>query len=336
MTLVTLVAELLANPAVVRALTADVVEPLAPDAARVAQALAAAFGPACVALVHYGSHAQRSNAAPESAYDFFVIVTDYEPAYEALARSHGLPRTPRTAARLNRVLPPNIIAVRARDMTPPAVAKCAVLSLADLAHAVSAGANDHFIQGRLFQHVQLAWSRDRESRAAVLDALASCRARTCEWGRPYLPDTFDAAGYLRALLTRSFAAEIRPEDEDRIETLTGAQRASLAPVYDALLHQLAARKVIVREGDVYHPASPAPAPLRRRWERYFARSKRRATLRWAKYVILYDGWVDYIAAKVERRSGVRVALTSRERRWPLLFLWPRVLRYLRARPQRRR
>ena len=75
---------------------------------------------------------------------------------------------------------------------------------------------------------------------------------------------------------------------------------------------------------------------RRRWERYFRRSKRRATLRWGKYVLLYDDWLEYVVRKVERRSGVAVELTPRERRWPLIFLWPRVLRYLRTRPQRRR
>jgi hypothetical protein len=61
----------------------------------------------------------------------------------------------------------------------------------------------------------------------------------------------------------------------------------------------------------------------------------RATLRWLKFVALYDDWLGYIIAKIERRSGVVVELTTRERRWPLIFLWPRVIRYVRSRPQRR-
>ena len=34
--------------------------------------------------------------------------------------------------------------------------------------------------------------------------------------------------------------------------------------------------------------------------------------------------------KVERRGGLAVEVTDRERRWPLLFLWPKVFRVLRS------
>jgi len=316
------------------ALIADVLLPPDARSARIVDALAAAFGDACAAILHYGSHAQRSDARPESAYDFFVVVDDYAPAYRHLARTRGLARSPAFAARLNRILPPNVIAVRIPELQPPALAKCAVLSLADLARAVSPRARDHFVQGRLFQHVQLAYARDGAARNAVLDALAGCRERTIAWGRPYLPAEFDAMGYVRALLERSFAAEVRPEGADRLDALTGAQRDALAPVYDELLQRLAARNVIRREGKVHRLAEQVSTADRRRQERWFARSKRRATMRWAKYILLYEDWLTYVVEKVERRSGVAIELTERERRWPLIFLWPRVMRYLRSRPQR--
>ena len=122
---VTIAAGLLAAPDAVRVLTADVLEPPAPHAARIADALAASFGGACAAVIHYGSHAQQSGARPESAYDFFVIVGEYESAYAALAESRGLSRSPRTAARLNRILAPNVLAITFPELSPPALAKCA-------------------------------------------------------------------------------------------------------------------------------------------------------------------------------------------------------------------
>ena len=67
----------------------------------------------------------------------------------------------------------------------------------------------------------------------------------------------------------------------------------------------------------------------------FRRSKVRATARWAKYVVLYDDWLEYVLRKIARRSGVTLELTARERRWPLIFLWPKAIQYLRSRPQRR-
>lgn len=316
-------------------LAADALEAPQPPAQRIAAAVAAAFGPACAAVLHYGSHAQRSDARPESAYDYFVIVDAYEPAYQALAASRGLTRSPGLAARLNAILPPNVISIAIPELAPPALAKCAVLSQADLALAVSERARDHFTQGRLFQHVQLAFARDDASRDAVLAALATCRERTFAWGRPYLPAEFDADAYVRALLATSYAAEIRPEGEDRIDALTGAQRNALAPVYAALLQRLEARKLVARTGPVHRLAEPVTARERAHWDRYFRRSKRRATLRWMKYVLLYDDWLDYIVQKVERRSATTIELSERERRWPIIFLWPRVMRYLRSRPQRR-
>jgi hypothetical protein len=328
---------LLADPASAAELEAvlasDLDEPASPHARDAVQLLTTAFGDALVALIHYGSHAQSSDARPESAFDFFVVVERYAEAYRSLAAHHGTSYHPATAALLNRVLPPNVIAVRADARTPPLLTKCAVLSLTDLSRACSARARDHFVQGRLFQHVQLCWTRDPESRQAVVRAVVEARARTYEWGRPYLPPRFDAEGYCRTLLETSYAAEIRPESGARIGVMLDAQRA-LTRLYDDFLQRLAEQRILVREGKVYGLTSPAG-----RWEKfrvasYFRVSKWRATARWLKYVVLYDDWLDYILRKVARRSGVSVQLTERERRWPLIFLWPKLLRYLRSRPQR--
>ena len=55
----------------------------------------------------------------------------------------------------------------------------------------------------------------------------------------------------------------------------------------------------------------------------------RATARWAKYMVTFDDWLEYILRKARRHSGQDIVLTPRERRLPLVFLWPRVIRYLR-------
>jgi hypothetical protein len=65
---------------------------------------------------------------------------------------------------------------------------------------------------------------------------------------------------------------------------------------------------------------------------YFLRSKARATARWLKHVLTFDNWLDYIARKIQRRTGMRVEITPWERRLPLLLLWPKVFRVLMRRP----
>jgi hypothetical protein len=141
--------------------------------------------------------------------------------------------------------------------------------------------------------------------------------------------------YCRILLATSYAAEIRPEGLERVDDLVTAQRNTLIPMYAALLSHLASERIVATDGKVYTDLRRPGRVARARTALYFRRSKVRATLRWLKYIALYDNWQEYILRKIARRSGVSVELTARERRWPLIFLWPKALRYLRARPQRR-
>lgn len=297
--------------------------------------LASACGDTTIALVHYGSHAQQSDARPESAHDFFVIVDRYRDAYRSLA-SCGVARfRPRVASALNHILAPNVIRVTVPGVTPALEAKCAVYSWSDFRLAASIRAKDHFALGRLFQHVQLAWTRDQESRDRTIDVLVGARIATFAWGRSYLPRQFDVDAYCRTLLETSFAAEIRPEGSERVDVLLAAQRETLIPVYTEVLDQFVQQRILARNGKVYTMVAHVGKWAKFRAAMYFRRSEVRATARWFKYIALYDDWLEYILKKISRRSGVSVELTERERRWPLIFLWPKAIRYLRSRPQRR-
>ena len=325
----------LTDPALRAELSAGLDNPPGPDATALAAMLARSLGPGTVALIHYGSHAQHSDARRESAFDFFIIVDSYRDAYRSLSRTVGTNYSPRAAALLNHVLPPNVIAVTDSSHEPPLAAKCAVLSLADLRRECSRHARDHFVRGRLFQYVQLAWTRDSDARTMVTSAIIDARVGSFAWGLAALPPTFDAETYFRALLERSFSGEIRPERGGRIDALLGAQREVVLRVYDALLQQLARERILQKNGNVYQLTNAVRALQKVRTTWYFRRSKLRATARWSKYVVLYDDWLDYVVRKVARRSGVTIELTARERRWPLIFLWPKAIQYLRSRPQRR-
>ena len=327
--------QLPADPALRADLAAGLDNAPGPDATALAATLARSFGDGTVAIIHYGSHAQLSDARRESAFDFFVIVDRYRAAYASLARTIGTSYSPRTASTLNRILPPNVIAVTDRSHVPPLAAKCAVLSLRELRRECSSTARDHFVRGRLFQYVQLAWTRDPEARTAVTSAIIDARVGSFTWGLAALPPAFDVEQYFRALLERSFSGEIRPERGGRIDALLGAQRDVVHRVYDALLQQLARENLLRADGNVYRLTKPARALQAMRIGWYFRVSKVRATARWSKYVVLYDDWLDYVVRKVARRSGVTIELTARERRWPLIFLWPKAIQYLRSRPQRR-
>jgi hypothetical protein len=136
--------------------------------------------------------------------------------------------------------------------------------------------------------------------------------------------------YCRGLLRVSFAAEIRPEPEGRAHALWEAQEAYLRPVYGALLADLATAGELreVTPG-TYSVARPASVGERLRLLLYFRWSLVRATARWAKYVVTFEDWLEFILRKARRHTGQDIVLTPRERRLPLIFLWPRVIQYLR-------
>jgi hypothetical protein len=322
-----------APAALLAALAAGLDRPASAEAVELSAFLAHAFGPSTIAVIHYGSRAQGREPRADSAFDFFVVVDRYREAYESLTATVGTSYAPRTAAALAAVLAPNVIAVNGAERR----GKVCVISLRDLQRACSPHPPDHFTQGRLLQLVLLTWSRDAASARAVTEAIASARARTFIWGRPSLPARFTVDDYAYAVLRRSLAGEIRPESGDHARTLVTAQRESLRAIYTPLLTHLAAQGALIAEGDgVTYRLAAAPGRLEAtRIAFYFHRSKLRATTRLLKHVVLYEGWLDYIVRKIDRSGGEQIVLTDRERRWPLIFLWPKVFHYLRTRPQRR-
>jgi len=327
-------------PGVRDALSQGLDRPVDDDARALAVFLARSFGPACVALIHYGSRAQGRQPRADSAFDFYVIVDGYRQAYQALHSSVGTAYSPAMATALSHVLPPNVISVTDRSGDERR-AKCCVISLADFRRACSPRRRDHFTQGRLFQQVALAWTRDAAAAGAIREAIADVRAGTFAWGLPSLPERFTVDAYARALLTRSLGGEIRPEVGDHARTLAVAQQAELRRIYTPLLAHLERQGALALEdagpdGPTYQLRLHATRFHRLRIALYFQWSKLRATARLLKHVILYEGWLEYIVRKIERSGDTPMALTRREQRWPLVFLWPRFFRYLRNRPQRRR
>ena len=320
-------------PEALRAAVAARVRPAAPrpDAAAVAQAVVDAGGEAVRSVVFFGSRKTRARPDAYSAYDLFVVVDAYTPFYRSLRDQGRLRHPPALGAALNAWLPPNQVSlpVMLADGTR-VLAKCAVVSETALQRYTSPMRNDHFMAGRLFQPTELLFAAGPAAEDAALDALVSAHALTYDWVRPWLPARFDVTDYCRTLLRVSYAGEIRPEPEGRAEALWRAQEDYLRPVYSVLLAALEARgDLVVPEAGFYALARPATAFARVRSRLYFQWSLVRATARWAKYVVTFEDWLEFMLHKVRRHSGQTIELTERERRMPLIFLWPRVIDYLR-------
>lgn len=293
--------------------------------------IAARAGDTLLGIVFFGS--RRSGAARAdvfSAYDFFVVVRAYGPFFRALHQARLIHRRPSLMTAVSRLLPPSQVSLVLGTPDEPFHAKCSVIDARAFQRETSARRSDHFCIGRLFQPAAIVHAADERARDTLLAGLESAHRLTLSWCRPWLPATFDAAAYCLRLLEVSLSQEIRPEPAGRALALFTAQKAEIVPVYERVLEALAeAGDLRPAEAGAFALLRPVGAGERLRVKLYFARSKARATLRWAKHMVTFEGWLDYILRKVRRHGGGEIELTERERRMPLLFLWPRLFRYLR-------
>jgi hypothetical protein len=318
-------------PELVAAVRRQALAPAAAEAEAAARALAEAGDGEVDAVVFFGSRRTGARPQPGSAYDFFVVARDERRFYGALRRRGLVSRSPRLLAALGRVLPPTSLSLTLPGADGPVVTKSAVSSRRAFERDTSARRRDQFTAGRLFQPTSLVYVRDEAAGEAAVRALARAHALAYEWARPWLPGRFDVEVFARTLLSVSFAGEVRPEPvEQRVETLWQAQQGELRATYAVLLGALADRgELRACDDGTFALARPAGAFERARTAWYFRWSKLRAVARWGKHVISFEGWLDFLVRKARRHSGQEIVLTERERRAPLLFLWPRVWRYLR-------
>jgi len=293
--------------------------------------LAGAAGDALVGLVFFGS--RRTGAALAnafSAYDLFVVVEDYRAFYDSLRRAGLSGKRPGLMAVVSAWLPPTQCSLRFE--AEGVHVKASVVRYDTWRRETSARRRDHFCVGRLCQPTRILHFRDQDARGHLLEGLVSAHRETWKWAHPWLPPAFDADAYGRSALRTSMRWEVRPEPAGRAETLWDAQRDLQIPVFDALLGELEARREVTHvpgRAGWLQPARPVRAIERLQLNVYFRRSIVRATARWLKHTVTFEGWLDYIVRKASRHTGEAIELTDRERRWPWVFLWGRLFRYLR-------
>jgi hypothetical protein len=314
------VAELALSPSVDPAL----------DAA--ARRLSVATGDSVVGLVFFGSRRTGAGRASEfGAHDLFVVVDAYRPFYDALAEAGLTGKRPALMAVVSRWLPPTQCSLRFE--AEGVHVKASVIRCDTWRRETSGRRRDHFCIGRLCQPTRILHSRDEDGRRLLLEGLISSHRETWKWARPWLPPTFDADSYGRSALRTSMRWEIRPEPAGRADALWEAQRGVQVPVFEALLRELAERGDVAPVSDRperFAPTQPGGRAVRSRLEHYFRWSLARATARWLKHSVTFEGWLDYIIRKASRHGGEPIDLTARERRWPWIFLWGRLLRHLRG------
>ena len=203
-------------------------------------------------------------------------------------------------------------------------AKIATMRLATFARAAADGTIDTTIWARFTQPSALVWTRDTAAARRCITGVADAAITAARYAAALGAPRGEAADYWRDLFRATYSAELRVERHGRHDQLVARDRS----YYEALL------PLAWKAGGV---------PFNRHAGRMtvmLGRAERlRLTLAWnmrrlagkplniarlIRATLTFDGAARYGAWKIERHTGVKVALTPWRERHPVLAA-PRVL-----------
>jgi len=280
------------------------------------------YGDAVAGILYYGSCLRKGDAT-EGLVDLYVIVDDYRSVYGMSLR-----------ALFNWLLPPNVFYLELPTSGGTVRAKYALLSLPQLQRGTCCWFQP-YLWGRFSQPVALLSARNEATRQQLLLAMGQAVHSLITATVPVLPARFSARDLWKQGLTHSYRTEMRAERTGRqAELFSDAESYYSELTAAALAHsQLPVRRI---EGDTEAiDTYVADIGQTRRWLARAAWSLRRIqgrllhVLRLVKGLFTFSGGVDYVLWKLERHSGVRVEVSDRARRHPLIFGWGVVWRLYR-------
>ena len=270
---------------------AELGEPVDPRVVAYAQAIAAKHGEASRALLFYGS-CLREKQLEGLMLDFYLIVSDYRAAYAK-----------RWMATANRLIPPNVFPFEHGGL----MAKYAVLSENDFDRLNGPETRNVSVWARFAQPSRLVWASNETAQERAIDAVA--KAAPTLLGAAGRIDGEDMLDWWRRAFALTYSAELRAERQGRSQSVVDA------------------------DPDRYRAFGEAARPLvsgnAGRWSRRRIEGKALSVLRLAKASATYAGGADYIAWKINRHAGTKIALKPWQQRHPLLAaisLLPRLLK----------
>lgn len=286
-------------------------QPAAAAVRALAETVTAKYGEAVQAVLFYGS-CLRSGDDRGGMVDLYVIVDGYRSTYRS-----------RTWALLNKVLPPNVFYLEISAEQRAVRAKYAILSLADLERGTSSAWFHSYLWGRFAQPAAVLYARNPEAAERVHTALAQAVMTFLARVIPCLPARFSTEDLWLTGLSLSYRAELRAE---RPEKLAGLFQSSSEYFEQITAAALPGLPFPVDRVEGHERCYESRLSFGRRWAcrgGWRARSlqgKILSLLRLLKGAFTFAGGLDYILWKIERHTGVTVAVSPRLRQHPILAL----------------
>ncbi len=299
----------------------ELFRPAPKAAALLAERFVERHGNCVAAVLFYGSCLRRGTT--EGVLDFYVLVDRYRDAYKS-----------RPLAWANAALPPNVFYLETDTEIGTLRCKYAVISCDDFDRGARPGGFRSSIWARFCQPALAVWTRDDAARGRIANAVREAVLTAIDRVVPLMADPlgiarFDAKQLWLRVLQETYSAEWRTESPESIRSLYAADPERYAAATRGALDALAVRGRLHVETDgegyeirlIGHTAS-GTRPVRR------PLAKLVYLLGLFKSIATFGDWLPYALWKLERHTGNRVELTERQRRHPLIWGWPVLLRVL--------
>lgn len=294
---------------------AEAGRPLEAAARAVSDAIVARHGTAVLATIFYGSclrpparaaDAVDAGAPDERILDFYAIVDRLRDANAGPLSALG-----------NHVLPPNVFYIEVPLPQGRARCKYAVISLGQLQRLTGSTTLQNYFWGRFCQPVAVPFARDQAIGDRVVDAMAAACRSFVEASLSLMRGPFSSQQLWIEGFAESYRAELRAEN--------AAARARLLYEADAVRYDAIAAAVLAERSDIeslgegnYRFRADALQVHRSRWPLRRLLGKSLNALRIVKAAYTFTGGLDYLLWKIERHSGVRLAVGDWPRRHPVL------------------
>jgi hypothetical protein len=272
------------------ALAAPVASPVADFAA----ALGAAAG--ARAVLFYGSNLRTGSL--DGVLDFYVLLPGAAEGEAAIWPTVSYRERPHGADILR--------------------AKVATMRLATFARACGGELTDTTIWARFVQPSALVWTGDASAHDEVVAAIAAACTTAARLAAALGPESGTPEDYWRALFRATYAAEFRVEKRGRENDILAVNAGHFAGLLPLALE--AAGIAPRHKGERLAPDLPdrERRAIRTWWARRRRMGKPLNLLRLVKASTTFEGAARYAAWKIERHTGMPVAVTPMRERFPLL------------------
>ena len=270
-------------------------------------ALEQRFGDSLQAVILYGS-CLHSYDLKDSVVDLYALVDDYDKAYSS-----------RFLSLLNGVVPPNVFYLELEHEGMTLRCKYGVISLSDF----EKGSRDWFhsyIWGRFAQPVRLLYSAHEEARARVHEALACSTITFLKASVPALGrSVVDTETIWSRGLALSYEAELRPEQKNRARQLTHLNMGDYIRLTACAAKNIEFLDALPQDKYTCNVNEKSCRRALRKWRFRAWQGRVLSLMRLTKAVFTFHDCVDYAAWKVERHTGIKIEVTPRLQRHPILF-----------------